>query len=311
MKDKYNREISYLRLSVTDRCNFSCQYCMPENSSHICQLLTFDEMYNICKCAVGFGINKIRITGGEPLIREGVIDFCRNIKKITGLEELSITTNGSLLQNYAYDLAESGINRVNVSLDTLDNDKFYQLTKTNKLDTVLNGIKTALDAGLSVKINVVLIGGFNIDEIKKFVELTKENNYQIRFIELMPIGACSSWSSDSFVSTDTVLKLFPNLRRISLDGVAEVYKIDGYIGTVGLIRPISNMFCDFCNRIRITADGKLKTCLHSSDEYDLRNLSGDELTEKFKEAVFNKPLSHTLNKGCFSHSSRFMNEIGG
>ncbi len=311
MKDKYNREISYLRLSVTDRCNFSCQYCMPENSSHFCKPLTFDEMFNICKCAVGLGIKKIRITGGEPLIREGIIDFCSKINKLAGLDELTLTTNGSLLHKYAYDLAKSGINRVNISLDTLDNEKFYELTKTNKLHDVLNGIETAINAGLSVKINVVLIGGFNIDEIRDFLELTRENSYQIRFIELMPIGACSKWSRDNFVSADTVFQHVQDMKLCSVDGVAEVYKIQGYAGTVGLIRPLSNMFCEYCNRIRVTADGRLKTCLHSDDEYDLRNLTGDKLEEQIKEALFNKPLSHALNACCFSHSSRYMNEIGG
>ncbi|MBE6823917.1 MAG: GTP 3',8-cyclase MoaA [Ruminococcaceae bacterium] len=311
MKDKYNREISYMRLSVTDRCNFRCKYCMPGDSPFLKKLLTFDELYDICSVAVDLGVKKIRLTGGEPLIRDGIIDFCERVKSISGLEELTITTNGSLLQKYAYDLKNAGVSRVNISLDTLNSERFYKLTETNMLQDVLNGINTSIDAGLDIKINVVLIGGFNIDEIKDFVELTKFNELHIRFIELMPIGASKRLYESCFVSAEKVLQLAPELKRTSFDGVAEVYKIQGYVGCIGLIRPLSNMFCDVCNRIRVTSDGKLKTCLHKSDEYDLRGLSKDGLAIKIKEAILNKPSGHKLTTTCFSESSRFMNQIGG
>lgn len=313
MKDGYNRKISYMRLSVTQSCNFRCKYCMPDNIECTKSAeLSFDKMYDICHSAVKLGVEKIRITGGEPLIRKDIVDFCQRVSSINGLRELTMTTNGSLLSEYAFALKEAGVRRLNISLDTLSEEKFKKITSTDNLYNVLDGIKTAEKAGFDeIKINVVLIGGFNTDEIADFVNLTEHNNYSIRFIELMPIGECSRWDKSSFVSADDVLKAVPQLKRINVDGVAQTYKIDGYKGTVGLIRPMSDKFCDMCNRIRVTADGKLKTCLHSSDEYDLSMLSGVALENKIKEAILNKPSGHKLTTTCFSETSRFMNQIGG
>lgn len=311
MKDGYNREISYMRLSITDRCNFKCKYCMPHVHSHNNSLLTLDEMYDICECAVDMGIKIIRITGGEPLVREGVEDFCKRVSSINNLEELTLTTNGSLLSEKAKALKNAGVSRINISLDTLKPDRFLEITGTNKLKDVLSGIEKAKTLSFAqLKINVVLMDGFNTDEISDFVELTKEDNISVRFIELMPIGDYPDFNK-RYVSADIVLKAEPSLKQVNFSGVAQVYKKDGYKGTVGLIRPISNSFCDVCNRIRVTADGKLKTCLHSCDEYDLRGLKGELLKDKFIEAILSKPDSHTLSETCFSNSLRYMNQIGG
>lgn len=313
MKDGYNRIINYMRLSVTDRCNFRCKYCTP-----ICpdfnesELLSLDELYDIAQTAVNLGIDKIRVTGGEPLIREGIIGFLQRLSSLDGLNKLALTTNGSLLKHYAHDLKLAGVSSLNISLDTINKNKFKHITNVDMLDDVLDGIFLATQENFdNIKLNVVLVGGFNIDEISDFVKLTRDNDITVRFIELMPIGECKNWDKDYFVSADIVLERESRLKRVSFDGVSEVYKIDGYKGRVGLIRPMSNKFCSLCNKIRVTADGKIKTCLHSDDEYDLKGLKSDVLEKKIKEAIHNKPLSHTLNSTCFSDSKRYMNQIGG
>lgn len=311
MKDRFNREITYLRLSLTDRCNFRCKYCMPDGNSFHNTELTFDELYNICVCAVELGIKKIRITGGEPLCRNGVEDFCKVIRNIKGLEELTLTTNGSLLADKAENLKDAGISRLNISLDTLKRERFRELTGVDKFDDVIKGIEVAKQHSFKqLKINVVLMKDYNTDEISDFVELTKYNDISVRFIELMPIGNLSNFNK-RYIKADVVLEKEPQLKLIKASGVAQIYQKLGYKGTVGLIKPMSQKFCDVCNRIRITCDGKLKTCLHSAEEYDLRGLNGDLLKSKFVEAILNKPDSHSLSETCFSNSLRYMNQIGG
>ena len=311
MKDRYNREISYLRLSVTDLCNLRCRYCMPDGCMHQNKTLPFDDLFNICECAVDLGIKKIRITGGEPLVRDGVIDFCHKVRNINGLQELTLTTNGVLLKDKAQALKNAGVSRINISLDTLKSDKFKSLTGYDKLNDVLSGIETAKALNFEqIKINVVLMNNFNTDEISDFIELTKDENISVRFIELMPIGNCYYYNSQ-YISADVVLETEPKLKLIKFSGVAQVYQKEGYKGTVGLIRPLTDKFCNVCNRIRVTSDGKLKTCLHSSDEYNLAGLKGDLLRETFVQAIMNKPDAHSLTQTCFSNTSRFMNEIGG
>lgn len=313
MKDGYNRTINYMRLSVTDKCNFRCKYCSP-NCVNIddSELLSLDELYDIAKAAVDLGVDKIRVTGGEPLIKEGIIDFLSRLSKLNGLNKLALTTNGSLLKYCAHDLKTAGVHSVNISLDTLKKEKFKQITNVDMLDDVLEGIFLATQESFDdIKLNVVLIGGFNIDEIPDFINLTRDNNITVRFIELMPIGECKNWDIDNFVPADIALEKEKRLKRVSFDGVSEVYKIDGYKGRVGLIRPMSNKFCTMCNKIRVTADGKIKTCLHSDDEYDLKGLKKSLLRDKICEAILNKPLAHSLSSTCFSSSKRYMNQIGG
>lgn len=313
MRDRFNRNINYMRISLTDLCNIRCRYCMPESGvEKLCHsdILSVEEITEISKIAVKNGIEKIRLTGGEPLIRKGFLEICKNLSEIDGLKEICITTNGILFNKYANELSKSKVRRINFSLDTMDDKKYFEITRGGNLKDVLVSLENALKIGFKVKVNTVLIGGFNDDEVMDFVNLTKENDIQVRFIELMQIGESANWSKDKFISNDEVLKIVPSLKSVGVDGVARVYKIDGYKGTVGLISPISNCFCEDCNRIRITSDGKLKPCLHSKDEINLKNLKGEELELTFKEAIFGKPESHNLILGK-SESLRDMNKIGG
>lgn len=313
MRDRFNRNINYMRISLTDLCNIRCKYCMPATGvEKLCHsdILTVEEITEISKIAVKNGIKKIRLTGGEPLVRRGFLDICKNLSEIDGLNEICITTNGLLFYKYADELSKTKVKRLNFSLDTLDEKKYFDITRGGSLKDVLVSLESALKLGFKVKINTVLIGGFNDNEVMDFVNLTRENEIQVRFIELMQIGESANWSKDKFISNNEVLKIVPNLQSIGVEGVARVYKLEGYNGTVGLISPISNCFCEDCNRIRITSDGKLKPCLHSKEEINLKNLRGEELERTFKEAIFGKPESHNLISGK-SESLRDMNKIGG
>lgn len=313
MKDRFNRNIEYLRISVTDLCNLRCQYCMPE--AGICKLshdsiLSIEEIEEIVKVAAKNGIKKIRLTGGEPLVRSGFITLCEKISKIEQIQEICITTNGT----YFYDLAEKlfalRVRNVNFSLDTLDEKKYKEITRNGDIQKVLKSIKKAIDLGFKVKINVVLIKGFNDDEIIDFINLTRYNKIQVRFIELMPIGDSANWSKEKFISNDIVLKKLSNYESLNIDGVAKIYKVDGYKGSFGLISPISDCFCQTCNKIRLTSDGKLKPCLHSKEEINLKGLKKELLEEIFKDGIYKKPKSHHLKEGK-SESLRNMNKIGG
>jgi len=281
--DKFGREIDYLRVSVTDRCNLRCRYCMPEHGVDLrghSEILRTEEILEICAAAVEMGVRKIRITGGEPLVRRGIIELCTEIAKL-GVE-LAITTNGILLEQFAEPLKSAGVQRVNVSLDTLNPERFRTLTRGGELESVLRGIEAAKRAGLApVKINCVLMRGVNDDEIDSFMALP---DVQVRFIELMPIGESKARWSEQY------------------------YTLDPAKYTV--IAPISHQFCSSCNRLRLTADGKLKPCLHSDEEYSIRGLHGDALKTTIQNAADAKPAAHDgLLTG--SSSRREMNQIGG
>ncbi len=313
MFDLYGRKITYLRISVTDKCNYRCIYCMPpegvvkQSHSDIC---SYEELLAMAEAAVKCGVKKIRVTGGEPLVRRGIVDFCRMLKEIEGVEELCVTTNGSLLSTLASPLKEAGVDRLNVSLDTLRPERFKEITRLGTLSDVLEGLDAAERAGFDrIKINCVLLGGFNDDEIASFVDLTRDKNYQVRFIERMPIGLSSSFGT--FVPASRVLEVCPELEEMEADGVARRYKIKGYKGDVGLITPLSHRFCSECNRIRITADGKLKPCLHSDDEITLRGLEGKELFEAVSKGIISKPERHYLEDDGISGTHRNMSQIGG
>ena len=313
MKDDYKREITYLRLSVTDRCNLRCRYCMPacgiEKRQHD-EICSFEELEELARACVACGIRKIRLTGGEPLVRRGIVDFCRRLRAIPGLEELCMTTNGVLLPSCAKALKDAGVDRLNISLDTLSREKYAQITRGGVLDEALEGLRAAQAAGFCrIKLNTVLIGGFNDDEIPALVELTRNAPLSLRFIELMPIGECAGWDRSHFLPGKTVLERLPALEPVGSDGVSLLYRIPGYQGSVGLINPISQHFCPLCNRIRITSDGKLKPCLHSAAEIPLRGLHGAELEAAVAGAILQKPLRHQLSVG--SDSQRNMNAIGG
>ena len=315
MKDNFGRDIFYLRLSVTDMCNLRCIYCMPEGGVEKRMredILSVEEITEIVRAAAVCGITKVRVTGGEPLVRGGIIEICKRISGTPGISELCLTTNGILLPKYAGELKASGVRRLNISLDSLDPETYREVTRTGTLDAALDGVKAALDTGFdAVKINAVLMGGVNDDEIINMLALTRRYNVNVRFIEVMPIGECAQWAEERFVNASRVLELAPELQDIGADGVAKLYRLPGGLGTVGLISPISSHFCPTCNRIRVAADGMLKPCLHSADEIDLRGLRGAELEETLRSAILQKPLKHSLDSGQISQSRRNMNAIGG
>jgi len=313
MKDRFGRNITYLRISVTDLCNLRCKYCMPESGvESLCHsdILSIEEIVEIVKVASKNGIKKIRLTGGEPLVRRGFINLCKQISEINEIEDIAITTNGVYLKEMADELFENKVRRINFSLDTLIKEKYNDITRRNDFDKTMESLFYAIKKGFKVKINVVLIGGFNDDEIQDFVNLANDYDLEVRFIELMQIGETANWSKDKFVSNKIVLEKVPKLEFDGVSGVAKIYKIKGQKGRIGLISPISCSFCEDCNRIRLTSDGKLKPCLHSKDEINLKGLSGEELEEVFKRGIFEKPEKHHLEDGK-SESARDMNKIGG
>jgi cyclic pyranopterin phosphate synthase len=278
-------------------------------------ILRLEDIENIVKAAVRLGIDKVRITGGEPLVRKGIVQLIENLARIDGLKDLSLTTNGILLKKYARDLKKAGLNRVNISIDSLDRMKYRKITRCGNLDDVLEGIKIAKDAGLTpIKLNTVLVGGFNDDEIEDFVNLTLEDDIEVRFIELMPLGETRSWPESSFVSNETVLEKVPILIPLPFKGhgtVARMYTLPNGKGKVGLISPLSSHFCNYCNRIRVTPDGKLKSCLHSNQEIDLLNAHPDELYKLIFEGIKSKPTKHNIGIKDTTLVYRNMNEIGG
>jgi cyclic pyranopterin phosphate synthase len=279
-------------------------------------ILKLEEIEKIAQAAVGLGITKFRLTGGEPLVRKGIVGLVRNLVRIDGVEEVTMTTNGSLLTDYAKDLKEAGLSRVNISLDTMRNTRFKEITRGGSIDDVVAGINAATGAKLTpIKINTVVMKGFNDDEILDFVQLTFQHDYNIRFIELMPIGDCAEQSKDSYMSCEEVMSKLPSIRKVETQsGVAEVYKYPGARGTLGFISPISNCFCDKCNKIRLTPDGKIKTCLHSNQEFDLKpalETNDDEvLKEALRQAILNKEDMHHIGEGG-KPIERNMNKIGG
>lgn len=314
MMDQYGRTIDYLRLSVTDLCNYRCRYCMPaegvEKGPHG-SILTVEELVEIGEAAVKLGVRKIRLTGGEPLVRRGILDICRGLRAIPELKELCLTTNGSLLPELAQPLREAGVDRLNISLDTLKPERFQEITRRGTLDEVMKGIRAAEDAGFqNLKLDTVLMGGVNDDEIGDFLNLTRAHPWEVRFIELMPMGPCAAWPKERFLSVTEVLKRFPELEETAPNGVARRYRLPGAVGTAGLIAPVSYEFCGDCRRIRVTADGRLKGCLHSREEIPLRGLHGDALTEAIRRGILQKPRQHHLTEHA-SDTPRTMNQIGG
>jgi cyclic pyranopterin phosphate synthase len=317
MKDLYNREVNYLRISVTDLCNLRCRYCMPAEGVKKLdpsQILSHEEIVEITRAAASLGVNKVRITGGEPLVHRGIVDLCRDIGAIPEIKDMAMTTNATLLSPVARQLRDAGINRINISLDTLDPAKYRSITRLGNLDDALEGIHAAIDCGMSpVKLNAVLIGGFNDDEIEALCGLTVDNPVEMRFIELMPIGDNREFGDKAYIPNTTVLERMPQLRPVeTADGVASLYQLPGARGRVGLISPLSHEFCDRCSRLRLTSDGYLKPCLHSAEEIRVRGLHGDELVETLKTAIYHKPARHVeLSAEERSQSKRGMNGIGG
>ncbi|MDR3363439.1 MAG: GTP 3',8-cyclase MoaA [Clostridiales Family XIII bacterium] len=315
MIDNYGRNIDYLRISVTDLCNLRCVYCMPEGGVEKLRhgdILSVEEIAEISAAAASLGIKKIRLTGGEPLVRKGIMDIVRRTSRTPGVNEVALTTNGTLLAENAAALKEAGLTRVNISVDTFDPGKYKEITRGGKIGDVLAGIRAAVDAGLEpIKLNAVLMGGVNDDFIRPLIAMTDDADFRVRFIEIMPIGECADWNKERFVSIAKVLEAEPSLEYAGTDGVSKLYRKPGSKGSIGLISPISNHFCPTCNKLRVTADGKLKPCLHSAEEIQIRGLHGEELAETIRMAILSKPFKHALAGERRSRSRRGMSAIGG
>ena len=322
---KQMRKIDYIRISITDRCNLRCLYCMPEEGVDLLkhqELMTFEEIVRLVRSLVPLGIRKIRLTGGEPLVRKGVEDLIRQLRAIPEIEDITLTTNGMMLAEMAEELKAAGLSRVNISLDTLKEDRFKEITRWGNLTKVLEGIDKAIEVGLTpVKLNVVAIKGFNDDEFLDLARFAFDKPVQVRFIELMPIG-----ESDQ----EAFLKLYPigeikalletryklvEAKDIRTNGPAENYRLEGGLGGIGFIGALSHKFCSSCNRLRLTADGRMRPCLHKDIEYDilalLRNGATDEELRKFVwEIILGKPEGHNMEEG-WGQQRRRMSQIGG
>jgi len=333
--DNFGREISYLRVSITDRCNYRCIYCQSEKEFEFIphqEILRFEEIVEIVQEAVNLGITKVRITGGEPLVREGIVNFIKQLRKIDRLEDISLTTNAFFLSEYAEKLKEAGLNRVNISLDSLQEEKYKKITRGGSLGKALKGISSALKAGLlPIKINTVLIRGINDDEVEDFVRLTLDRPLNIRFIEFMPSGeeVINEFES-KFISVQEIKEklikkyLLDPVKISTANGPAKYYQIKGGQGTIGFITALSQHFCKTCNRIRLTSEGKLRPCLFSNMEVNIKQairklargksegfLRKKIIRDKLKEAVRLKPEGHKLNIKNQENLSFHMSRIGG
>ena len=325
--DQWGRRVKSLRISVTDKCNFRCQYCMPEEGLDWLKndaILSYDEFERLARVLVRIGIENIRLTGGEPLVRKDLPDLVRRIAKLPGLRSLSVTTNGYFLRELAGPLAEAGLTRINVSLDTLQRDKFHEITRRDCFDRVIAGLEECekYPSMQPIKVNAVAMRGFTEDEIPAFVELARRKPYVIRFIEFMPMEADQTWTRDQVLAGGEILaqmqRIYP-LEPIPQDDPAQTSReyrfVDGK-GQVGFINPVSEPFCATCDRIRLTADGQLRTCLFSVSETDLRGplrrgASDEQLEEVLRKAVWRKELKHHINDPGFVRASRSMSQIGG
>ena len=336
LTDTFHRTIDYMRISITDRCNLRCVYCMPSDGLKPLKhkdILRYEEIVRILRIAVNIGVRKVRITGGEPLMRKNITGLIQMVKNIEGIDELSITTNGILLEQYAEELVDAGLDRINISLDSLKPDRYREITRGGILYDVLKGIEASEKAGLSpIKINMVPIRGLNDDEIADFAKMTLKSPYQVRFIEFMPFDTEEMWSQEKFISTEEIkstIQQIGNLSpaKIKKSGPARYFRFEASAGVVGFISPISNHFCKECNRLRLTADGKLRPCLFSETEIDLKsalrgNAPDEEIERLIRLSIAVKPKSHSITLENFSASDysanafqniykRPMSKIGG
>ena len=322
LSDSFQRPIDYLRISVTDRCNLRCVYCMPTEGIDLLaheDVLSYEEIYRVATAAAELGIKKVRITGGEPLVRIGLSSLIGMLAQIDAIDDIALTTNGILLAQHADELKAAGLRRVNISLDTLKPDKFRLITRGGDLDSVLEGIEAAGTAGLNpIKINVVVMAGSNDDELTDFACKTVDDGWHVRFIEHMPFN--SEMASSSFVSVNEVRERLASLGELEPctfkgNGPAKYYRLPQAKGTIGFITPVSEHFCFHCNRLRLTADGKLRPCLLSEQEIDLRQplrqgISAEELKKLIKRAVDSKPRKHKLAEGLVPRNRPF-SQVGG
>ncbi len=319
--DAHLRRIEYLRVSVTDRCNLRCIYCMPHDRRPIQfrEILSYEEIVRVVRVAADLGITMVRLTGGEPLMRRNIVHLVQELASIEGIKDLSLTTNGVLLNDMAHQLKEAGLKRVNVSLDSLAPERYRQITRGGDLERVLQGINTALELGLSpVKLNVVVVKGLNDDEVVEFARLSQDKDIHIRFIEFMP-GRHNDWDYQRVVPMnqikETLEKVF-DIQPIEINtpGPARHWRIKGARGVLGFISPITEHFCNECNRLRLTSDGRLRPCLFSQEEIDLKDIlrtggSDEDLRNLLIKAIMHKPQAHQATAG--QKISRPMSEIGG
>lgn len=322
LSDSFQRPIDYLRISVTDRCNLRCVYCMPAEGIGLLQhqdILSYEEIHRVATAAAELGIKKVRITGGEPLVRIGLSRLVQMLAQIDTIDDIALTTNGTLLARYAEELKTAGLRRVNISLDTLKADKFRQITRGGDLADVLAGIEAASAAGLNpIKINVVAMAGINDDELLDFAHKTVADGWHVRFIEHMPFNR--EMAATSFISVNELRERLAVLGELEPctfkgNGPAKYYRLPEANGTIGFITPISDHFCFNCNRLRLTADGKLRPCLLSEGETDLRQplrngISAKELKKLIKKAADSKPRQHKLARGCVPQDRPF-SQVGG
>ena len=325
MIDKHSRKISYLRVSVTDLCNLRCVYCMPPGGSELSrkeEILSLEEILKLVKHGVSLGVNKIRITGGEPLVRKGIISLVNQIAEIKGIDDIAMTTNGVFLKEFATQLKSSGLSRLNISLDTMREDRFAEITRGGNIADVFDGVEAVLKAGFKgTKMNAVVMRGDNDDEIHDFVRYIMERDIELRFIELMASGWKDMVDEDRFMPTSEIMErvrgigeLVPDKQRVG-GGPATIYRIKGALGSIGFISAVSKPFCKTCNRLRLTSDGKLRSCLLTGGEVDIKdilrssNLDEKEIQDRLTEAFFKvtdmKPIVHS------GRNRAVMNQIGG
>ena len=309
LNDQFNRIHDYLRISVTDRCNLRCVYCMPPEGVEFIEhnkLLTYEEIEEVVRVGASLGIKKLRLTGGEPLVRKDVEVLISKLSKIEGIEDIALTTNAYYLANKAKALKEAGLNRVNISLDSLKPERFKEITRGGNIERVLEGIDSAIKVGFSpIKINTVLMKGFNDDEIGDFLRMTIEQPFNLRFIEYMPIGHSDKTWKDGYLSLEYVKETAKELgfqleesEAVFGNGPSENFKIKGAKGTIGFINPVSNHFCANCNRLRLTSDGYLKACLFWNEELNVKNHIGNptKIKEIYFRSLQEKPENHEMAK---------------
>jgi cyclic pyranopterin phosphate synthase len=325
MRDQYGRPLTDLRISLTDRCNLRCVYCMPEDGIDFRpadDLLQDDELIVLTEIAAELGVSKIRLTGGEPTVRPRIVDLVRRMAAIPGITDLAMTTNGVLLDGLAPRLAGAGLTRVNVSVDTLDPEKFSRITRGGRVEQVLAGLERAEAAGLRpIKLNAVVVRGFNDDDVVPLAALTLERPWEVRYIEVMPFGTVADLADAGIVkSEETMARIEAALGRLTPldltgDAPARTYRVPGAAGTLGFISPVSEPFCAKCGRIRLTADGRLRLCLLRDDEADLltplrAGASRDEMRARFRAAAYRRPFGHALAEKLYPEK-RVMIQIGG
>jgi cyclic pyranopterin phosphate synthase len=326
LHDGHGRRINDLRISVTDRCNFRCQYCMPADGLPWLErgeILSFEEIGRVVRLLAGIGVEDVRLTGGEPLVRRELPRLVRMLAGIDGIRDLSLTTNGYLLERHAATLVEAGIGRVNVSIDSLQRDRFFQLTRRDALPQVLRGLDAiaAHPEVRPVKVNAVALRGFTEEEVERFCEFARSRAFQVRFIEFMPLDADRAWTPEAVLAGEELRRMIEAIHPLEElprepSATARVFRFADGVGEIGFVNPVSEPFCADCNRLRLTAEGKLRTCLFSLHETDLRGPlrggAGDEELEQIvRDAVWRKELKHRVNEPGFRQPRRTMSAIGG